>query len=122
MSYTLELSETGAFISLLLKEGATQADHCESGSALLTKVNESGCKYILIDARLSPMNLNITDQFSFSVFLTKTLPLGTKMAVIQPVDKFEESKFPETVAVNRGLMIKMFRNEKEATLWLLADC
>ena len=122
MTYTLELIETGTFIRLRHREGTTQAEHHESGSALLAKINALGCKRVLIDGRLSPLNLSIMEQFSFSVFLAKTLPLGTRMAVIQPVNKLEESRFPETVAVNRGLKVKIFTNEKQATQWLLADC
>ena len=48
--------------------------------------------------------------------------LRFRLAVVYPhKERFLDAHFVETVAVNRGCMVKMFENEQEANFWLLGS-
>jgi hypothetical protein len=84
---------------------------------LSDKAKDEGLKRFLIvdevDGKLSQMEI-----FELSVRIS-CLFLGAKIAYVDPKDEtFELNKFGGLVVLNRGVLARVFRTEKEAAVWL----
>ena len=85
------------------------ADTCRAGNYKRVMIVEE------IEAELSFM-----DQFEFAAGLTELGFNGIKTAFVdQKIEQFDNNKFAEDVAVNRGANGRLCRTIEEAEAWLL---
>jgi hypothetical protein len=78
----------------------------------------AGLTRVLVDERELRYHLSITDSFKSGKFVAETAPLGSKIAVVCSLEGKVGTKFWETVAVNRGLMVRVFDDVEDAEEWL----
>jgi len=82
-------------------------------------ITEGITRFLIIDTVVG--RLNTFQHFEISQVIA-SLFLGKRIAYVDPKkDTYDNNSFGETVVVNRGVIAKVFRTEKEAQQWLLAD-
>jgi hypothetical protein len=91
-----------------------------SGPAVLAAMKADSCEGLLVDVHNAVPKASVMELYGFIDLLVRTLPAGTKIAVIEP-PLSEESRFIENAAVNRGLDMRHFHNKADARAWLLAE-
>jgi hypothetical protein len=88
------------------------------GMAIIEAALTSKCKKVLCDERSLEYSLGIMDTFQCAKFMSENAPTVGKAALVYDLKQINDIKFWETVAVNRGVTIKIFNNIKEAERWL----
>lgn len=73
---------------------------------------------ILCDERELEYRLKTVDTFQAAEFIAAAAPRVARIAIVCHPGCMEDAAFWETVAVNRGLSVRMFRGLDEATRWL----
>jgi len=87
----------------------------------LAKIYQEGShSRILVDAREFLGTLGTMKRFEVAEDLTKTSPLNSaRIAVVEDEERQGRVSFFETVAVNRGVIMKVFTDFDEALGWLM---
>lgn len=111
-AYELYLKVTiqGDWLFDIMKEGIEDVKN---------EAKKLGYDKIFIDARSQPAVLTTIQRFEIGEFMSKAWGSRFKVAALGP--NTIPSTFTETVAVNRGVMFKLFSNEMSAMEWLLKD-
>jgi hypothetical protein len=86
-------------------------------------VNDQTVRRVLGDVRSADVDVSTNDVFRCTVSLADMFPNHVKYALVFSPETFriEEATFAEDVAVNRGVLLKMFTELSEAHDWLLAE-
>ena len=84
--------------------------HEAATSAKLTKV--------LVDETRLEYSLSTTQSYESGSYVAETVPHTVKVAVVCRKEGWEEARFWETVAVNRGANVKLFLNLGDAEKWI----
>jgi hypothetical protein len=119
MDYQLSIEQHPAFIHVTV----TGLNSRETVAAYLRDVVEEcrtrNCFRVLIEERLKGPRLQLMDVFSVAAEGAMTA-LGVFQAIAY-VDEYmgEMAEFAETVAVNRGMPVRVFTSVGEASTWLL---
>jgi hypothetical protein len=89
--------------------------------AALKMLQEGETPRILVDMRGSSMRASTTDRFEFAQSHNKFFASRTRVAkLIHSDDPHREAHlFAETVSQNRGFMMRVFEDQREAEKWLL---
>jgi len=101
-------------------EGETRI---EGINAMVRDVMESGLKYdstrFLVDHRKATFKVQFMDFYNRPQFLnTIGFPRNSKIAQVCPESEYENFRFFETVSVNAGYVIRVFKTIETATEWL----
>lgn len=88
------------------------------GAAILQACVESGCTRVLCDERELIYNLSVFDTYELARVTSELAPGLGKAAIVCNQDNVSDAQFWETVAVNRGLMVRVFLSLAEAETWL----
>lgn len=91
------------------------------GTAVVESCRKNQCKYILCDERRLHYNLSTSETFDLGEYYTSYAPSVVRVAIVCSRENLEEASFFETVAVNRGLQIRVFTDMEEAENWLLKN-
>ncbi len=98
----------------------------ENGSRILRELQEtlksSVHKKALFDFRQQEVETSVADEFELASLAAQLM--GGRRHQIAAIAKEEDrwiNDFFETVAVNRGLVIRIFTDEEKAIAWLLAN-
>jgi len=87
-------------------------------ASMLEKKN---CHRLLNDMSGTTINFSIAELYSSPKIMDESGVMhSTKRALVVP-SSFEKYEFLENVTVNRGHNLKVFKDIKEATKWLLAE-
>lgn len=73
---------------------------------------------ILVDTTAIKNTPSTITSFEFSSTHKDVISYDVKIAVVVDVLRMKDGLFAETVAVNRGISMKMFQEEKNALAWL----
>ena len=80
---------------------------------------EHNCKRFLNDMRKANILLSVADLFDLPKLLSvEEFNRSWKRAVFVGENRFEEFKFYETTAINKGLQVKVFTEKSMAIEWL----
>lgn len=90
----------------------------EYGQAVIQAGIEKGCTKVLCDERNLEYALETIDTYEYAKFVAEMAPKVGKVAIVFNPQCSEEAKFWETVAVNRGVQVAMFRDMEQARRWL----
>ena len=83
-------------------------DACKRGKHTHVLCNEQDLEY----------RLGTFDTYQYAEFLAEQIPHLGKAAIVCNEKAITDAKFWETVAVNRGLMVRVFKDMDSARLWL----
>jgi len=82
---------------------------------------EQNCRRVLNDMSAASFELSLVDMFDSPRLLDESgVSRATKRALVLP-ESFTEAEFLQTVTLNRGHTLKVFRDREEAKRWLLSD-
>jgi hypothetical protein len=96
----------------------------------LDAVERTGAKKILIDGRTVSGKPEIIERFIYGEFAAKAVARSMMGGALRRMPQFayvlhvpmrHPSRFGETVAVNRGLWVKVFDSVEEALEWLASQ-
>jgi hypothetical protein len=88
------------------------------GQAILEACVSSGCNRLLCDERGLEYRLGTADIYDHANMMAERAPALGRAAIVCDPACGEDAEFWETVAVNRGLMVRMFMDIDEARRWL----
>lgn len=74
--------------------------------------------HVLCDERNLEYRLSTFDTYQSAEFMAAQIPRLAKAAVVCNEKFINDAKFWETVAVNRGLVVRVFKDIDSARLWL----
>ncbi|MFH1194988.1 MAG: hypothetical protein V1720_04715 [bacterium] len=89
------------------------------GLAVITAAVSAGTSKVLCDETELIYRLSAFDTFESAKFISENAPMIGKVAIVCNANQIEDASFWETVAVNRGLQVKVCRTVKEAENWLV---
>ncbi len=75
------------------------------------------CRHVLVDARESTGAMNTVDKYELGMTAASFSMSGIKVACVDMGERTDY--FFETVAVNRGVSVRIFTDYDEAQAWLL---
>jgi hypothetical protein len=89
-------------------------------SKIVDSIKSCNAKNILIDIRRAVVHASVMEIYQFASSSVKIFPLGYRYAIVysEKTMSEEDVKFGETVALNRGGLVKVFRNISKAKKWL----
>ncbi len=86
--------------------------------AILQEGLDNNAQKVLCDERQLEYRLPLIDTFELAEDLAKNVPYSIQIAMVTHPLNEQMILFWETVALNRGLNVKVFFDPKEAALWL----
>jgi hypothetical protein len=117
IQYTFECSGT-----ILRVKATGKDDNLEQvenyGLAVWEALNACGCTKVLCDETELEYSLDTFDSFESAKFIAEHAQKVLKAAIVCKASNVEDADFWETVAVNRGFQVKMFKTIEEAEEWL----
>ncbi len=124
MNYELKMIEKDGFAAAVL-EGVRTPDTLLAAAAQATAFcDERNISRVLIDLRSMSGGLDTLETYDVAgreLPRQKAVRRVLKSAILDRPENIERIRFFETVAVNRGLNVKVFADEKKAIQWLLGD-
>ncbi len=91
------------------------------GSAVIDLAIQHQASRILCDERNLEYRLGTIDTFQAAEAIAARAPKVGRAAIVCRPSNFEDGKFWETVAVNRGLAVRFFIDIDKARVWVLKD-
>ncbi len=104
--------------------GKLSLDHAlEARAETAEIVKGQAVRRVLGDIRNADVDVSTNDIFQCTAALADLFPSDTKHAVVFSSETCsrEDAAFAENVAMNRGVLLKMFSQLDEARDWLLED-
>jgi len=86
--------------------------------ALHEATMSSGLTKVLVDETKLEYSLSTIQSYDSGSFVAQTVPSSVRIAVVCRQEGWEEAKFWETVAVNRGARVKTFIDLRDAEKWI----
>lgn len=77
------------------------------------------CNKVLCDERELEYRLSIPETYELANYLSEAIKNFKRIAIVTNKGNQETAEFWETVAINRGVIAKVFYNFIEAKRWLL---
>jgi hypothetical protein len=120
MSYTIKADEKEGVIYLTIRDTITLEMAIESRQELAQLLQKTGIKKVLVDQLDGITDATVTDIYEFhsshkDVF---TDPVRIAMILSTEKEKFDNLKFAENVAINRGMAMRVFTEINDGLKWL----
>ncbi len=112
----LELQDSNIHLQLRGKYDLSRLSHTIEEVGRLCR--ETGCRRILADARKHVGGIGVLDLHEIGEMIAREIPRGYRVAVVVSEGRLEMDRFLETVALNRGVLFKLFTRTDEAESWL----
>lgn len=90
----------------------------EYGLSIIHLAVESGATHILCDERNLEYALGTTDTYDAAKQIAMNVPRVARVAIVCRPEFLSDGKFWETVAVNRGLQVRIDTDFERARHWL----
>jgi hypothetical protein len=121
VNMSINYSFTNVNKVLIVKASGIQ-DHLgqvvEYGAEIIRKAAALGCTHAICDETELVYNLGTFDTFESARLFSQKAPAVSKIAIVCKKDQLEDATFWETVAVNRGMHVKVFTSLREAEKWM----
>ena len=120
MAYEMVADERYKLVKLLPHELITKEEMWKAREDVGKMLKSLGYKRVLLDMGKYHMDMPVIDRYDCWTTLSKSFPLGTKIAMLTDSShpEHETHKFMETVLNNHSFQSKVFTDEKEALSWL----
>jgi hypothetical protein len=119
MSYRLTIAQEDGYLHATV----TGANTMENVTGYLRDVQQAcsahGCFRLLIEERLEGPRLSTIDVYQIASSSEGVRQFFRQLAYVDVNGEGDLMKFAETVAVNRGLPVRMFATVAEARDWLM---
>jgi len=119
MSHKIQVHEDG-IVEVVHTGRMTITEATESRTEAAAIMADRGLRLILADVSDTDHDETTLDLFNFNASHYDVFPPSTRLAVVIPPDplKANSAQFAETVAVNRGIKMKIFLGKDDAMDWL----
>jgi hypothetical protein len=124
MDHEIEMVERDGFVTAVFTGVRTPDSLVEAASRTTAFCNQQHISRLLIDVRGMSGALDTLETFEFAgheLPRREAVRRLLRSAILDRPENIERIRFFETVAVNRGLNVKIFADEDKAIEWLLAD-
>ena len=122
MSINFDFEVNGEVLTITAHGQDDSRDHMiEFADSILNLAKDHQVDKILCDERDLIFNLSTTDTFELAEYASRSARMIDKIAVVVSKETLEQGAFYETVASNRGLIIRVTDNYSEAVDWLQYD-
>ena len=88
------------------------------GMAIIRACQENKCTRVLCDELALEYRLSTFDTFESASFIARHAPHVGSIAIVCNETFIKDAQFWETVAVNRGLTVRAFKELEQARQWL----
>ena len=88
------------------------------GLAVIQAARANGCNRVLCEEQQLRYRLGTLDIHRSAAFMAEQAPDVARVAIVPPPEAADDAHFWETVAVNRGLQVRMFRDPEQARAWV----
>jgi hypothetical protein len=88
------------------------------GLAIIEAATSYRCPKVLCDERELDYDLRTFETFEAAKLIAEQTPKVAKVAIVCKPEHMDEAEFWETVAVNRGLHVRVFHELEEAEEWM----
>lgn len=90
----------------------------EYGQAVIEEAIKNDCIKVICDETELVYELGTLDVYQSARYISEIAPNIARVAIVCGSHQFDDGKFWETVAVNRGLEVKVFKKVEEARPWI----
>jgi hypothetical protein len=120
MSYKLTLDQRPTYLHAVVSGENTKSNVTRYLEELRAECSARNCFRVLIEERLEGPRLEATDVFEIAADGSSRISgMFRAIAYVDVNASGEMMKFAETVAVNRGIPIRLFSSVADAEKWLL---
>jgi hypothetical protein len=119
MSHRIRILESGV-VEIVHTGDMTIVEATASRDEAAAMMKEHGLSLVLADVSQTNHDESTMDLLDFNASHYEVLPRGSQLAVVIPSDpaKAAPARFAETVALNRGIAMRIFLEYDEAMNWL----
>jgi hypothetical protein len=124
MKIELEVLEKDGFVAAVLGGVRTPETLMEAASRVTAFCRARGIARVLIDLRPMSGGLDTLETYEVAgheLPKQRNVRRFLRSAILDHPENIERIRFFETVAVNRGLNVRVFADEENAVEWLVAD-
>ena len=120
--YQVRYEERGEYLYVFVRGPAEALEaSIQTFSAIAEECKDRGFKRLLIEEDLGT-NLEFVDMYNFASQVPELGFRGIKVAVAdRHIEHLQDNLFGETVAQNRGSVVRVFSDVVQAEKWLLSD-
>ena len=119
MTFDVAFVGDAGYVYLTLSGAITDTELKAARGEANAELDAHGCRRLLVDATAITRMQPIVDDFEFTTEHNKTLPPGTRHAVVIRSEHREHMQFVEDVAQNRGIDLRLFMDRSRAIDWLV---
>ena len=121
MNYKRHITTRGGYL-LIRYTGSLALEDLPRGQNAFQHIadicEQQNCSGVLLDARDLTMGLSTMDVFRLGSLVAKVRGRPIRFAMLGPEQQAPLDDFMETVATNRGALVRIFSSEDEAAAWL----
>ena len=124
MDYQLDIIENDEYVTAKLSGVRRPTSLLEAAVKTTAYCKQNGIHHLLIDIRGMSGGLDTIETYEVAGQGLPSQPNARRLirsAILDHSENLERIRFFETVAINRGLTVKVFDDEETAVRWLLAD-
>lgn len=120
MDCFVKVSSDGKTIICIAEGQLDNADYSLMRNKIVDAVKRCHARHILLDIRQAIVAASVTEIYQATASSIQMFPLGFKYAIVYSEKTMPEENaiFGETVARNRGGLVKIFKDISEAKRWL----
>ena len=122
-AYRFSVTRRAAYLHVSVKGDNTPANVRRILRDVLTACAEHDCRRVLLEEHLAGPSLETVEMFEIASEGSRSAQPIEQIAYVDtnPVHDSSLLEFVETVAVNRGVRIRVFATVREAEAWLKAE-
>lgn len=124
MSNTLDFENCGEYAFVTLGGVRTPEALMEAGTAIISYCLEHSLSRLLIDVRAASGSLDTLEIYEVAghgIASRENARQVVRSAILDRTENLERVRFFETVAMNRGINVRVFDDRTEAESWLLRE-
>jgi hypothetical protein len=118
MSDNVEVLRKEGYLHITFSGAFSLAAAKRSVDVLVETCGKENCNKVLFDCRPMTGDMPIFERYEIAKYGAESLPYRIKVAMLGREDQVSPDDFFETVAVNRGLILKVFSDMDKAIAWL----
>jgi hypothetical protein len=119
MAYAVKLVKDAKYVSVLLMGEVSRNDLENSRDEANLALTANGWNRLYVEVTRGNPRLSVMEHFKFTSEHQSSFAAGVRMALVHRPDELVDFRFIETVAQNRGVIMKLFRDKIQALSWLL---
>lgn len=124
MDYKLDIIENDEYVTAKLTGVRRPSNLLEAAAETTAYCMEKGIHHLFIDIRGMSGGLDTIETYEVAGQELPRQPNAKRLirsVILDHAENIERIRFFETVAINRGLIVKVFDDKDAAERWLLAD-